>query len=138
MGKLRTFTEAWRVLTGISAQHNKALRDVKDWATTVSEFLSTYSLNGDYSPDSLSDTIGDMKFDLTAIAYKGRPLIKAARKIKGKQISPLIIKLDESLENLRRVLVNPTMRAAKLNEAVVGLRLSFEGLQNALADIEYL
>ena len=125
-------------MTGVSTQHNRALRDVKDWATTVREFLSTYGLNGDYSPDSLSDNIGDMKFDLTAIAYKGRPLSKAAKKIRGKQISPMIVKLDESLENLRRVLVNPTMRANKLDEAVAGLRLSSEELQNALADIEYL
>ena len=138
MGKLRALTDAWKVMTGISTQHNRALRDVKDWASAVHEFLSTYGLNGDYSHDSLSDNIGDMKFDLTAVAYKGRPLIKAAKKIRGKQISPLIVKLDESLENFRRVLVNPAMRANKLNEAVAGLRSSFEELQNALADIEYL
>lgn len=130
--------ETLKVLTGISTQHNRALRDVRDWTTKVREFLSLYDLYGNYSLNSLSKNIGDVKFDLIDITHKGRPLIKVAKKIRGKQVSPLVVKLNDSVENLRRVLINPSLRAARLNEAVLGLRLSFEELQDALADIEYI
>jgi len=127
-----------KVIAGVSTQHNRALRDVRDWAVTIREFLYVYNLYGNYSLNSLSKNIGDMKFDLIAITYKGRPLIKAARKIKGKEISPLIVKLDDSLENFRRVLINPTLRSTKLNEAVLGLRMSFDELQDTLTDLDYM
>jgi len=138
MSRLRALLEAMKVLTGISTQHNKALRDVRDWAVTIREFLHLYDLYGNNSLNSLSKNIGDVKFDLISITYKGRPLIKAARKIKGKDISPLIVKLDDSLENFRRVLINPALRATKLNEAVLGLRMSFEELHDALTDLDYM
>jgi len=109
MSRWRALLEAMKVIAGVSTQHNRALRDVRDWAVTIREFLYVYN-----------------------ITYKGRPLIKAARKIKGKEISPLIVKLDDSLENFRRVLINPTLRSTKLNEAVLGLRMSFDELQDTL------
>jgi hypothetical protein len=138
MSKWKSVLEAMKVLTGVSTQHNKALRDVKDWAVTIREFLYVYNLYGDYSLSSLSKNIGDVKFDLINITYKGRTLIKAARKIKGKQVAPLIEKLDDSLENFRRVLINPTLRGTRLNEAVLGLRMSFEELQDTLTDLDYM
>lgn len=138
MGKWKALLEAMKVIAGVSTQHNKALRDVRDWTVTIREFLYTYNLYGEYSLNSLSKNIGDVKFDLIAIAYKGRPLIKAARKIRGKQVAPLIKKLDDSLENFRRVLINPALRSTRLNEAVLGLRMSFDELQDTLTDLDYM
>ena len=138
MSRLKSFLEAMKVLSGISTQHNKALRDVRDWAVTIRDFLRLYNLNGNYSLNSLSEKIGDVKFDLIAITYKGRPLVKAAKKIRGKEISLLVTNLDDSLENFRRVLINPSMRDTMLDEAVLGLRTSFEELQNTLTDLEYM
>lgn len=138
MVRFKALLEAMKVIAGVSTQHNRALRDIKDWAITIQEFLYVYNLYGNYSLKSLSQRIGDLKFDLIAITYKGRPLIKAARKIKGKDVAPLIVKLDDSLENFRRVLINPALQGTKLNEAVLGLRMSFEELQDTLTDLDYM
>lgn len=118
------------------------MRDVKDWTTTVQRFFSTYDLYGNPSFDSLFINIGEAKFDLTAIAYRARLLIKTANNIKGQhkgqQVSPLNAELTDRVEDLRRALINPSLRDAKVSQVTPGLLMSFEKLQDAISDIEYM
>ena len=124
-------------LTGASTRHNKALREVKDWAGIVQKFLTTYGLSGESDFSSLLGDVGDAKFDLTSIAYKSRPLVKTSSKIKGQDISPLVSGIHDSVEVLRIVLIDPTLQSENLSEAVTDLLSSFEKLQGALSGIEY-
>jgi hypothetical protein len=139
MGKLRTFFDIINSVTGTSTRHNRALRDLKDWAATVQRFLATYNLYGspDLDLDLLLSNIGEAKFDLTAIAYQARPLVKTAGKIKGQKFSPLISELNDRIENIRRALINPSFYDTKLRNEILSLRKSFKKLQGALSVIEY-
>lgn len=138
MGKFRAFLDTLNSLTGISARHNRALRDVRDWTATVQRFLAVYNLYGRPAFDSLFKNAGEAKVDLIAIGYKARPLIEKAKNIKGKQVSPLVAALTENAENLRRALSSPSLRYTTARKAIPGFLRSFEELQDALSDIEYL
>ena len=138
MGKLRVLLDALNSLTGISARHNKALRDIKDWVITVQKFLTVYDLYGSPNLDSLIENIGKAKFDLTAIAHKARPLINTAKNIKGEQMVSLIVDLTENVGNLRRTLINPSLQDVILKKDILSLLTSFEKLQDALSGTDYM
>ncbi|MFC1942580.1 hypothetical protein ACFLWU_05115 [Chloroflexota bacterium] len=125
------------VFTGASTRHNRALNEVRDMAETVQGFLTTYNLYGNADLKSLFENIGDAKFDLTAIAYRCRLLIKTSTSIKSGKVSIGVNELFDSIENLRRIMSNPALLDTKLEEAVLGLRVSFEKMQDALSDIEF-
>ncbi|MFC1965067.1 hypothetical protein ACFLWG_03600 [Chloroflexota bacterium] len=80
--------------------------------------------------------MGKAKFDLIVIAYKGRLLIKAGRNIKDRQVSSKVSEIVNIAENLRRVLIDPSLHGEKLSEVILNLRISYEKLQDALSDIE--
>lgn len=137
MGKLRILSNTFNLLTGISARHNRALRDVRDWVITVQIFISEYNLYDSTNLKSLLKNSGKAKFDLTAIAYKARPLIKTANNIKGTDVSPLIAELNDHVENMRRILIHRSLQKGKLNTVITSLRASFKKLSEAISDIEY-
>jgi hypothetical protein len=124
-------------LTGISKRHNRALRDVRDWAATVQRFLTRYDLYGSPNFDSLFKDINEAKLDLTTIAYRARTLIKTGNDVKGQKISPLMVSLVTNVENLRRALINPSLHETRLGEDILSLLMSFEKLQETLSDVEY-
>ena len=126
------------VLSGTTARHNKTLREVRDWTGTVQKFLSSYDLYGSTDYSTLLGNIGDAKFDLTALAYNGRPLITKAGRIKGQEIEPLIIEIITSVENLRRYLIHPSLQSEKVSNTVLNLRSSYENLQETLTTIELM
>ena len=126
------------LLSGTTTRYNKALREVSEWSGTIQKFLTVFDLYGSSNLSLLLKNIGDAKFDLTAIAYKGRPLINMARKIKGQQISPLVSEILDSVENLRRYLLNPTLQNKKINETIINLRTSYEKLKDMLSKIELM
>ena len=128
----------FNAVTGASSRHNKALRDVGDWAATVQKFLMTYDLYGNASFTVLLENVGNAKFDLTGLAYNGRPLINAAAKIKGSEISDLITGVITGIENLRRFLINPEMQTDKVNDSVYYLRVAYEKLQETINNTDYL
>lgn len=137
MGKLRTLLDTFNVLAGISARHNRALRDVRDWAIAVQKLISEYNLCDSTNSNLLLKNSGKAKFDLTAIAYKARPLIKTAKNIKDTEVSSLIAELHDNVENMRRILINRALQEDKLKTVVPGLCASFEKLNKAISDIEY-
>ena len=138
MGKLGAFLDTLNLLSGVSARHNRALRDANDCAGTIQKFLTTYDLYGSSNFGLLLENVGKAKFDLTAIAYRARLLIKTVKNIKGQQVSPLISEIVTSVENLRRALIDPSLYGENLSEVILSFRISFEKLQDALSDIEYL
>jgi hypothetical protein len=137
VGKLSTLSNTFNLLTGISARHNKALRDVSDWLITVQIFISDYNLFDSKDFSSLIKDSGKAKFDLTAIAYKARPLIKTAKNIKGTDVAPLIVELNDNIENMRRVLINRALQKDTLSTIVSSLCASFEKLSETISEIEY-
>lgn len=137
MGKLRTLLDTFNVLAGVSTRHNRALRDVRDWAITVEKFISVYNLSGSTNFDLLLKNSGKAKFDLTAIAYKARPLIRTAKNIKDTDVSPLIVDLNNNIENMRRILINRTLQKDKLGTVTASFCASFEKLSEVISDIEY-
>ncbi|OGO44457.1 MAG: hypothetical protein A2Z05_07365 [Chloroflexi bacterium RBG_16_60_22] len=129
MEKLR---DNFNFLTGASSRHNRALREVRDWAATVRKLITTYGLaeGGDLAP--LLGNIGGAKFDLTGIAYTGRPMIKKAGKIIGFDFTVLIRALVENVENLRLILIRPSLQEERLEQAVSSLNRSFDNLDIAI------
>ena len=126
------------MVTGASGRHNKALRDVNDWAATVQKFLNTYELYGSSSYTALLDNVGSAKFDLTGIAYNGRPVIDIAKKIKGADMPAIITDVINSLENLRRFLIHPDKQEEKVDDSVDNLRTSYEKLQDTISHIDLM
>jgi hypothetical protein len=138
MGKKEAISGMFNVVTGASGRHNKALREVNDWAATVQKFLNTYELFGSSSYTALLDNVGSAKFDLTGIAYNGRPVIDIARKIKGADVAQMISDVIASVENLRRFLIHPDKQEEKVDDSVDNLRASYEKLQETISQIDLL
>jgi hypothetical protein len=138
MVKKESITSAFNVVTGVSGRHNKALREVDEWAATVQKFLTTYDLYGNSSYDVLLENVGTAKFDLTGIAYNGRPLIDTAKKIKGTDMPSLISEVITCVENLRRFLIHPDNQEEKVDSSVDNLRAAYEKIKEAISQLEYL
>jgi len=138
MKLLKLIARLWDLLTGKSAYHNWALRHTNDWADTVREFLSEYRLDGGSGTDLLIKSSARANIDLISMAYKGNSLVKPAAKIKGGQVSPLLVKVVDEIENTRRALMNPSLRSTVLPEVISRLRVSFQKLQETLFAKEHL
>ena len=138
MSKKEAISGALKLLPGITTRHNRALREVGEWSGAVQKFMTDYDLYGSSDYDLLLGNTGNAKFDLTAIAYKGRPLIKRARKIKGQEISLLISEILTGVENLRKILINPTLQNEIASKTIINLRASYEKLRDALSTIELM
>ena len=136
MGKLKAALDTFNSLTGRSGRHNRALRDVTDWAGTIQEFLARYNLHeGSTDFDSILENIGKAKFDLTTITYRTRKTIKTAKNVKGTSILPLIEEILHNLEHIRRALINPALGSAVIMKLIPELCKSFGKLQDAISDI---
>ena len=138
MSKKEAISGVLNLLSGATTRHNKALREVSEWSGTIQKFLTVYYLYAGSSFSLLLENIGHAKFDLTAIAYKGRPLINRARKIKGDKISPLVSEILDSVENLRRYLLDPALQSKRISKTVINLRTSYEKLKDTLAEIKLM
>jgi hypothetical protein len=125
LGPLRVIIVILNRLTGRSARHNRALRDIRDWTATVKQFLNDYELYGSQDTGIL-------------LSHKGGRLVPAAASISHAHVFPLLVKVIDEVENTRRTLMNPASRDIRLPEVVTGLCVSFEKLQEKLSEIEYL
>ena len=133
MGILKAALDTFGSLTGRSGRHNQALRDVTDWVGTMQEFLSRYNLQeGSTNFDSILDNIGEAKFDLTTITYRTREIIKTAKNVKGTSISPLIEEIVQTLEDIRRSLINPALGSEVIRRLIPELYESFGKLQDTI------
>ena len=128
----------FNMVTGASGRHNKALRDIDEWAATVQKFLTTYDLYGNANFTVLLENVGNAKFDLTGLAYNGRPLVNEAKKIKGTDIADMLSDVITGIESLRRFLINPEMQSDNVNDSVDNLRVTYEKLQEAIDNTDYL
>jgi hypothetical protein len=138
LGPLRVIIVILNRLTGRSARHNRALRDIRDWTATVKQFLNDYELYGSQDTGILLKNISQANFDLIAMSHKGGRLVPAAASISHAHVFPLLVKVIDEVENTRRTLMNPASRDIRLPEVVTGLCVSFEKLQEKLSEIEYL
>jgi hypothetical protein len=136
--RLKAFWEILKRLAGVTARHNRALRAVNDWTGTVVQFFQKYQLSEDTGTDKLLANSGDAKFELTAIVHQGRLMADMAGKIRHKQVPRMIIEIVDSVESIRRYLINPKLQKDRLSRAIVVLRSSLEELQKLLAEVEYL
>lgn len=138
MGKVTNFLDRIDSFTGRNSRHNRALRGVTEFSAAIQEFLVRYDLPEESSRfDTLLKNVGLAKFDLTAIAYRGRTLDKTAKRIKGTKISPLIKAIISDLENVRRALITPDLGSAVLEKVLPKLGQSLSELQDAISGIEY-
>lgn len=138
MGRLKGLLDTFNSLTGRSWRHDKALRDITEWSATIQEFFTEYNLQEeDSNLDSILENIGEVKFDLTTIAFRTRGIIKTAQNIKGVNFSPLISEIINELGDIRRALINPSLGHTILIKVIPELRNSFKKLQDAISEIEY-
>lgn len=128
----------FNVVTGASGRHNKALREVAEWADSVQKFLTRYDLYGNSSYGVLMENVGSAKFDLTGIAYNGRPLINTARKIKGADMPSIVTDVITGVDNLRRFLIHPDKQEEKVDDSVDFLRIAYEKLRDTISQLDYL
>ena len=138
LSRLRIIVDVLNWLTGKSARHNKALRDIRDWADTVEKFITDYKLRGSMGAGTLADNISQANFDIIALGHKGNNLAAAANKISQAEISPLLIQVIGEIENTRRALMNPTFRTTTLPGVVSRLCMSFEKFRDRLSTIDNL
>lgn len=134
---MKAIFSTFKWLSGKTARYNRTLRSIKDWAGTVQAWLTTYDLHDGADFNTLLKNAGDAKFDLTAIAYKGRPLMDEAVKIKEKGIATLIAEVVVEAESIRRYLMSPSMQLESLRKEIPDLRSLFETLQHLLEKTEY-
>jgi len=134
MDKLKTFSEIFDSVTGRAKRHNKALRDVLDWSTTIKDFLTKYSIEERYNLDLLLEHIGEVKFDLTNITYKARPIIPISKNIKGTKLSSLIEEIVSNLEEFRRLLISPHVNRTRLEPMLPKIYELFKNLQGAILE----
>ena len=135
---IKIIINLWNFLTGRTARHNRALRHVRDWAAAVQKFLSDYRLYGTSDIGFLLGNTRQANFDLTALTHKGNALIQPAAQIRNAQVSPLLTKVVDEIENMRRALMNPALRSTRAPEVASRLRISFEKLQEKLVVIEFI
>jgi hypothetical protein len=138
MSRLRILVDILNWLTGRSIRHNRALRDMQDWAVTVQEFLAGYTLCDSADMSVLLKDSSQANFDLTAMTHKGHLLEAAAARISRTSLAPLLVKVVDDIENTRRVLINPTSRDARLPVVVDALCTSFKKFQEKLSEIDFL
>ena len=138
MGILESLLYTFNSLTGRSRRHNRALRDVTEWLSTIQELFTKYNLHeGGSNLDSILENRGRIQFELISITYKARGIIKIARNIKGVKVSPIVNEIIEELENVRIALINPALSHPRLIKAISELRNSFRKLEDAISEIEY-
>jgi hypothetical protein len=135
---LKAIWEFIKRLLGFNARHNRVLDEVKDWTKTVARFLAKYGLDESDATDKLLEESGDVKFELTEIVYKGRPLVSRARKLTDKEVLLMLAEIIEHAESLRRYLISPVLQRERLDRAAIDLRSSLETLKKTLAGIKYL
>ena len=138
MERLKPVVNFFDSLTGRARRHNRALRDVLDWSTTIHDFLSKYDAERSHKLDLILEHIGEVKFDLTNITYKARGIIPIVRDIKGKKMSAIVEEIVGNLEEFRILLIRPNINRTRLEPMLVRVCELFNNLQDAILETEYI
>jgi len=137
MEKLKAFSDIFDSLTGRAKRHNQALRDVIDWSTTIHDFLTKYKVEESHNLDLILEHIGEVKFDLTNIAYKARAIIPISKNIKGTKVSSLIEEIMRCLEEIRRLLIHPDLNRTRLVPMLPKICELYKNLQDSILETKY-
>jgi hypothetical protein len=132
MKSIRNVFNTMNALTGKAGRQVKALQAVNDWAVTVQTFLTRYDLYGSEELKTLIEKQGDAKFDLVGITYNGRAMADTAKAFKKTELPELVEVVVNGAEAIRRYLINPSLQADHLKQAVLNLRVDYERLQAEL------
>jgi hypothetical protein len=139
MSKQKGLPGAWiSWFTMNNARHNRALRDLLDLQSSIEEFLAKYNLQ-ETSSDfrSVFENIGQARIDTTEIAHLAGTKIRIAKYVESKNLSPLLDKLHNDLEDLKRVLFTRTLSSDVLGKRLLTLHESFKNFLTAISQIEY-
>jgi len=137
MEKLKAFSDIFDSLTGRAKRHNRALRDVLDWSTTIHDFLTKYDVEASHNLDLILEHISEVKFDLTNIAYKARAIIPISKNVKGTKVSSLIEEIMRNLEEFRRLLIHPDLNRTRLEPMLPKICELFKNLQDSILETKY-
>ena len=138
MGRLDNVLFIFNSLTGQNKQHNRALRDVTEWSSTIQDLLTEYGLQEEgFTLDTLSKDIGKVRFELIGITYRAHGITRIARKIKGANVLPLVNELIDELEEFGRELINPSLNQPRLIKTIPELRNASLKLKDVISEIEY-
>ena len=138
MERMKPVVKLFDSLTGRANRHNRALRDVLDWSTTIHDFLSKYDAEKRHNLDLILEHIGEAKFDLTNITYKARGIIPIVKDIKGKKMSALVDEIVGNLEEFRILLIRPDINRTRLEPMLARVCELFENLQGSILETEYM
>ena len=138
MERMKPVVKLFDSLTGRANRHNRALRDVLDWSTTIHDFLSKYDAEKRHNLDLILEHIGEAKFDLTNITYKARGIIPIVKDIKGKKMSALVEEIVGNLEEFRILLIRPDINRTRLEPMLARVCELFENLQDSILETEYM
>jgi hypothetical protein len=137
MERLKPVVNLYNSLTGRAGRHNRALRDVLDWSTTIHDFLAKYKIERNPNLDLILEHIGEVKFDLTNITYKARAIIPVAKNIKGAKVSSLIEEIMRNMEEFRRLLIRPDINRTRLVPILSKVSELFKNLQDSILETKY-
>ncbi len=136
MGKLESLLSKFNSLTGRSRRHNKSLRDVTEWASTLQEILTEFDLyEEDFDLDTMLENIGKVRLELIRITYRSHEIIQISRKVKG--VNVIVNKIIGQLEDFRRYLDYPDLNRSKLIKAISEVQNSISQLKDVISEIEY-
>jgi hypothetical protein len=135
MSWMKSISEGWDDLTGMSGRRIKALRHASDWAQKLAGFITDFGIQDGTNIEGILDKGGDFRFELTSLIYSGRVLTGESGSLKNKQIARLIEEIVETLESIRRYLFTPALQINRLLKAIAILPLAVAQLQKDLAGI---
>ena len=139
MSKQKGLPGAWiNWFTMNNARYNRALRDLLDLQRSIEEFLTKYNLqetNSDFR--SVFENIGQARIDTTEIAHLAGIKTRITKYVESKNLSPLLDKLHNDLEDLKRVLFTRTLSSDVLGKRLLTLHESFKNFLMAISQIEY-
>ena len=136
MGKLESFLFTFNSLTGRSRRHNKSLREVTEWSSTIQEIMTEFKIHEEgFNLDTMLEDIGKLKLELIRITYRSSEIIKIARKVKGVNI--LVNEIIGQLEDFRRYLDYPDLNRSKLINTISEVQNSLFQLKDVISEIEY-
>ena len=132
MASLKGFFEIVNTVTGSTARHNHALKEIKELLGALKEFLETYR-----TPENVFENMGMARTEITTLMYRIRVEGKTFRNIKAKRLMPLVSDVYSSLESVRVDIYNPQKGKYGLTESLSHLNDSFHALADVISGIEY-
>lgn len=139
MAKLKSLLiELVNWFTMKNARHNRALRDLLHLSKSIEDFFFKYRLLEDgFDFKAVFENMGQVRIDVTEIAYQTGIRIRRAKLIEGKDFPLLVEEVYDELEELKRSLFTRTLSNKVLRQRVTKLDMAFENLLAVISDTKY-